>query len=196
MLFQSRFHEGIRRGDITCTIRIWQRPRVRVGGKYQLGRGSIQVDRIQEMEFDGLTPALARRSGFASVVELLKVAKHGAGERVFLIEFHYIDVPAKQPTKDDRADADTLEEIARKLEAMDRRAAAPWTRATLREIAKRPGARAADLAKTLERDRVELKRDIRRLKALALTISLEVGYRLSKRGLQIVALAQRRRSGS
>jgi hypothetical protein len=96
MLFQSRFHDGIRRGDITCTIRIWQRPHVRVGGKYRLGSGSIRVDRIQEMEFDALTPTLARRSGFASVVELLKVAKHGAGERIFLIEFRYLDAPAKR----------------------------------------------------------------------------------------------------
>ena len=57
--------------------------------------GSIRVDRIQEMEFDGLTPALARRSGFASVVGLLKVAKHGPGVNVYLVRFHY--VPPDRP---------------------------------------------------------------------------------------------------
>jgi hypothetical protein len=91
MLFQSRFHDAIRRGELTSTIRIWHQPRVRVGGRYSLGRGSIQVERMQEIEFDALTPALARRAGFASVVELLKVAKHGAGERIFLIDFRYVD---------------------------------------------------------------------------------------------------------
>jgi hypothetical protein len=91
MLFQSRFHDAIRRGELTSTIRIWHSPRVRVGGRYSLGGGSIRVERIQEIEFDALTPALARRAGFASVVELLKVAKHGAGERIFLIDFRYVD---------------------------------------------------------------------------------------------------------
>jgi hypothetical protein len=96
MLFQSRFHDPIRRGDLTSTIRIWHRPRVRIGGRYSLGGGSIEVERIQEIEFDALTPALARRSGFASVVELLKVAKHGAGQRIFLIDFRYVDSPRNE----------------------------------------------------------------------------------------------------
>jgi hypothetical protein len=191
MLFQSRFHDGIRRGDLTCTVRIWKAPRVRIGGCYRLGAGAIRVDRIQEMEFDALTPALARRSGFASVVELLKVAKHGAGERIFLIEFHYLDAPPPRAADDGRA-TETLADVERKLDAMDRRARQPWTRATLREIAKHPGERAADLAVSLERDRLELKRDIRKLKALGLTNSLEVGYRLTRRGKMLAAGSRRK----
>lgn len=93
MLFQSRFHDPIRRGELTSTIRIWHQPRVRVGGRYSLGGGSIEVERIQEIEFDALSPALARRAGFSSVVELLKVAKHGAGQRIFLIDFKYVGTP-------------------------------------------------------------------------------------------------------
>ena len=89
MLFQSRFHERIRNGEITCTVRIWLRPRVKVGGRYSLGAGAIVVDRIREGSFDDITPALARRCGFASVVDALKTAKHGVGERVFIIDFHY-----------------------------------------------------------------------------------------------------------
>ena len=192
MLFQSRFHDGIRRGEITCTIRIWQRPRVRVGGAYHLGAGSIHVDRIQEMEFDALTPALARRSGFGSVVELLKVAKHGAGERVFLIDFHYVATPTKRATRTERLPADSLEEIAAKLDAMDRRAPNPWTRQTLREIQANPGLRSTELAMMLGRERFEMKRDIRKLKALGLTLSLDVGYRLSARGAQLLAKRAKR----
>jgi hypothetical protein len=89
MQFTKRLREPIQRGEITCSIRIWKRPHVRVGGKYKLGGGSIVVDKLRQIEFDDITPALARRSGFAGVMDLLKVAKHGAGENVYLVEFHY-----------------------------------------------------------------------------------------------------------
>ncbi|HUO93123.1 MAG TPA: hypothetical protein VMU22_09385, partial [Rhizomicrobium sp.] len=62
-----------------------------VGGTYALGPGHIEVTAIREISFADITPALARRSGFAGVVDLLKVAKHGPGERVYLVEFEYKD---------------------------------------------------------------------------------------------------------
>jgi hypothetical protein len=89
MLFQKRFHDRIRSGEIRCTVRIWQRPHVKVGGRYAFGSGVVVVDRMYEARIDDITPELARRSGFASVVDALKTAKHGAGERVFIIDFHY-----------------------------------------------------------------------------------------------------------
>jgi hypothetical protein len=89
MTFTKRLHGGIVRGEITCSVRIWQRPRVRVGGRYALGAGAIEVDAIREIELRDVTPALARKSGFNGVVDLLKVAKHGSGENVYLVEFHY-----------------------------------------------------------------------------------------------------------
>jgi hypothetical protein len=89
MLFKARFHEGIRSGEIRCTVRIWQRPHVKVGGRYALGAVAVVVDRIYETRLDDITAALARRCGFTSVVDALKTAKHGAGERVFVIDFHY-----------------------------------------------------------------------------------------------------------
>ena len=64
MLFQRRFHERIRSGDITCTVRIWQRPHVKVGGRYALAPGAIVVDEVHETRLDDITAALARRSGF------------------------------------------------------------------------------------------------------------------------------------
>lgn len=89
MQFTKRLREPIRNGEITTSIRIWQRPRVRVGGRYVLGDGWVVVDRLKEIGFEGITPRMARESGFSSVVELLKVAKHGSGETVYLVEFHY-----------------------------------------------------------------------------------------------------------
>jgi hypothetical protein len=51
--------------------------------------GHIVVTAVTEMSLEDITPALARRSGFVGVVDLLKTAKHGPGRRVFLIEFRY-----------------------------------------------------------------------------------------------------------
>ena len=89
MQFIRRLRGPIKRGEVTCSVRIWKGPRVRVGGRYKLDEGSVVIDRLNEVDFDDITPALARRSGFKGVAELLKVAKHGAGEKVYLVEFHY-----------------------------------------------------------------------------------------------------------
>jgi hypothetical protein len=91
MQFTKRLREPIMRGEVTCSVRIWRRPHVKPGGRYRLGSGSIEVTSIREIALADVTPDLARRSGFAGVVDLLKVAKHGAGERVYLVEFVYHD---------------------------------------------------------------------------------------------------------
>lgn len=90
MGFTKRLHAGIMAGEITETVRIWQSPHVKVGGRYRLGPGAVEVTRMREIEVSDITPELARRSGFAGVVDLLKVAKHGPGQRVFLIDFEYL----------------------------------------------------------------------------------------------------------
>jgi hypothetical protein len=90
MGFTRRLHAGIIAGEITETVRIWQRPHVKVGGRYGFpAGGQIEVTRIREIEVSDITPDLARRSGFDGLVDLLKTAKHGPGERVFLIDFEY-----------------------------------------------------------------------------------------------------------
>lgn len=89
MVFTKRLQAPIMAGEITCSIRIWQRPHVKVGGRYRLGPGAVEVTALREIELADITPGLARRSGFAGVVDLLKIAKHGPGERVFLVDFEY-----------------------------------------------------------------------------------------------------------
>ena len=90
MQFTKKLREGVRRGDITCSVRIWQRPRVRPGGRYRMEGGEIEVDSIREIGMEDITPKLARESGFKGVVDLLKTAKHGPGERVYLVRFHFV----------------------------------------------------------------------------------------------------------
>ena len=90
MQFMRALRDPIRRGEITTTVRLWQRPHVKVGKRYSLPPGEILVIKMFEISLADVTPQMARSSGFAGVVDLLKVAKHGPGRRVFLIEFRYI----------------------------------------------------------------------------------------------------------
>lgn len=87
MQFTQRLRGPIARGEVTCTVRIWQSPRVKVGGRYRMGDGAVEVTSIRQIALADITPALARRSGFAGVVDLLKIAKHGVGQNVYLVEF-------------------------------------------------------------------------------------------------------------
>lgn len=92
MRFAKRLREGIREGRITCTIRIWHRPRVKVGGIYPMEGGHIVVESIRQISIGDITGELARQSGFKGVVDLLKTAKHGSGTNVYLIDFDYFPV--------------------------------------------------------------------------------------------------------
>src|SRR5215471_19936050 len=95
MTFTKRLRDGIRRGEITCSIRIWARPRVRAGARYRMEEGCVEIDSIEPIGFPDITPELARESGFLGVLDLLKVAKHGKGDKIYLIQFHYVR-PRKQ----------------------------------------------------------------------------------------------------
>ena len=90
MMFTKRLRAGVRAGDITTSIRIWRSARVRVGGLYPMEDGHILIESVERISLADITGDLARRSGFAGVIDLLKVAKHGAGTNVYLIEFQFI----------------------------------------------------------------------------------------------------------
>ena len=97
MVFTKRLREGVRRGEITRSVRIWTRPHVKVGGRYRMEEGEIVVDSITPIGFPDITPELARESGFLGVLDLLKVAQHGKGENIYLIRFHYVPPRRKRP---------------------------------------------------------------------------------------------------
>jgi|SRR6187455_1767454 len=97
MLFAKQLRDGVRSGQITCSVRIWLRPRVSVGRRYRMEEGEIEVDSIHPIELADITPKLARDSGFKGVVDLLKVAKHGRGQNIYLVKFHYL--PPSRPRR-------------------------------------------------------------------------------------------------
>jgi hypothetical protein len=90
MMFTKRLRDGVRRGEITCSVRIWVRPQVKAGGRYRMEEGEIEIDSIETIGFPDITPELARASGFLGVLDLLKVARHGKGENIYLVRIHYV----------------------------------------------------------------------------------------------------------
>ena len=92
MTFAKRLRPGVRSGEITCSVRIWMRPHVKVGGRYPMDKGQIVVDSIETIGFADITPELARESGFLGVLDLLKTAQHGKGEKIYLVRFHYVRI--------------------------------------------------------------------------------------------------------
>jgi hypothetical protein len=99
MVFTKRIREGVRRGRIRCSIRIWKQLHVKVGGRYPMDEGHVVVDSVASIEMADITDDLARESGFESADDLIQTASHGGGDSVYLIRFHYLapgawDVPA------------------------------------------------------------------------------------------------------
>jgi hypothetical protein len=90
MMFAKPLRERVRSGEITTSVRIWLTPRVKVGGRYRLLDGFTEVTRLQEVDLDDVTEAMAREGGFESLEALMKTARHGRGERVFIVEFVWI----------------------------------------------------------------------------------------------------------
>ena len=102
MMFTKRLRDGVRRGEITCSVRIWMRPHVKAGNRYRMEEGEIEVDSVLPITLEDITPALAKASGFKGVVDLLKVAKHGRGENVYLVQFHYVPPGGKRSAAPER----------------------------------------------------------------------------------------------
>ena len=90
MVFTKRLREGVIRGDITSSIRVWTSPHVKVGNRYKMGDGHIEIESITPIGLPDITHKMAVESGFLGVIDLLKVAQHGQGSNVYLIRFHYI----------------------------------------------------------------------------------------------------------
>src|SRR4051812_16949342 len=90
MVFTKRLRDGVRRGRIRRSIRIWTSRHVKGGGRYPMDDGHIVVDSVEEIDKVDITDTLARESDFEGAEDLLQTASHGGGEHVYLIRFHYL----------------------------------------------------------------------------------------------------------
>jgi hypothetical protein len=190
VLMQVRFREGVESGTITLTFRRWKRLQVVVGHTYRTAAGRLVVDAIDVVDPARISAADARRAGFPSAAELRAELRGTDDLPTYRIMFHAAGDPDPRTAlaADAALDATTVDEIRERLARLDRASShGAWTTAVLRAIAARPATRAADLAADFGRETQPFKLDVRKLKNLGLTISLEVGYRLSPRGEAYVA---------
>jgi hypothetical protein len=185
MLMPMRFRPGVESGAITVTFRRWKRPQVVVGNTYRTAVGRIVVEAVDVVEPARITKADAKRAGFATPADVARELRGTPDLPTYRIRFRLADDPdprAQLAANAALTDAE-IADLTRRLERLDRASShGSWTMATLRAIEARPGVRAADLAASFGREKLPFKLDVRKLKNLGLTLSLEVGYRLSPRG--------------
>ena len=188
MQFTQDSHGAVADGSITVTFRLWKRLHAKVGGRYTVGGVVIEVDTIEMMPFHAITKADVRRAGAKDRDALRARAAHAGpiddDTLLYRIEFHVVG--AKREREDAPVDDEHVGIVIAKLDRMDARATTgPWTRRVLQLIDARPGTVSTELAAIVGRPRLEFKTDVRKLKALGLTESLEIGYLLTPLGKRV-----------
>lgn len=193
MLFRRETLDGIKRGGVTLAFRRWKRPTVKAGGRVRTGHGVVLVGDISTCDAATLTERDARASGFASLEALHKMLGPEDGNPVFRIALLGIEaderVGLRQAAEPDEAEWRDIEARFARWE----KAAPGYFPAILKSIAERPAVLAAELAQSLGKEKLNFKTDVRKLKELGLTESLDVGYRLSPRGGRVLAWLEGKR---
>jgi hypothetical protein len=197
VLFTKRFWDGLADGSITVAFRRWKRPSVKAGGTLRSPGGYLAIDSVAIIGEGDLDDALARRAGYVDLAELRKELGPPTPDRaLYRVEFHLAGPDPRDVLRaDDALTADDLVELRKRLDRLDHAGPKPWTDATLRAIATQPAIVSTTLAEQLGMERPAFKLNVRKLKALGLTESLEIGYRLSPRGEAFLARERAERPG-
>lgn len=188
--FELRLRQGLHDGSITVAFRRWRRSQVVAGHTYRTGQGMVLAESVGVITPADITPDLARAAGFADVPAAVADLRGDPDLPLYCVRFR--PLPGPDP-RDELASTGVLSDeeaatIAVRLARMDAASErGPWTAAVLAQIAERPAVVSTQLAETLNWDRADFKLHVRRLKALGLTISLDVGYSLSPRGAAYLA---------
>ncbi|HSK27479.1 MAG TPA: hypothetical protein VK894_11285 [Jiangellales bacterium] len=194
MLFSAESWPGLADGSITRTFRRWRRAQVREGGRYRVAGLLLEVDAVCRVRVGDLTEADAAPAGEPSRDALLaRLAGRGEvpgpDEQVWRVDLHCVGPDDRIALREAEDLApDDVESLRARLDRLDRASSyGPWTRAVLRQVARQPGVVSTVLAAEAGRERQSYKADVRKLKGLGLTESLQVGYRLSPRGAALLA---------
>ncbi|MFT4109770.1 hypothetical protein [Propionicimonas sp.] len=200
MLIPARAALGVRDGTITLAFRRWEQPRVKVGGTQVTSAGIVRFDSVQEVSAEEVGEADAVAAGFPGLAALRgqlwppHPEEHPprragprsgkGGEHVFRVGLSWVGEDPRVALRSALPDAEDLAGLTAAVAKLDAgRRTGPWTRPILEWIRDHPGVISTELADLLGREVAPMKADIRRLKALGLTESLRVGYRLSPRGV-------------
>jgi hypothetical protein len=184
MLFKQGALAGIRTGRITVAFRRWRRPTVRTGGTLMLPIGQLEIVEVREVAEGEISDADAKRAGYESGEALREDLASRSDGTLYRIQLGALGPDPRIALRQRRSLSDEeLAAIRTKLAKLDAAApGGPWTRRVLELIHQRPAVRAGDLCNVVQMERLPFKAQVRKLKALGLTESLEVGYRLSPRG--------------
>jgi hypothetical protein len=188
MRFPPATLAAIEEGRADLAFRRWDRPLAKAGGSQRTPIGVVGFDAVDAVDRAQVSDADARRAGFESREQLLAFLDRRATGAIFRIRLRLVGPDPRIALRESEPDEAEVAEIARRLARLDRSSRhGPWTREVLEAIAAQPGLRAADLAPQFGRERLPFKADVRKLKELGLTESLEKGYRLSPRGRAVLA---------
>lgn len=178
---------AIKAGEVDLAFRRWDRPRVLVGTQLRTRVGLLEVTSVEQVAPSRITAVEAKRAGAASLKALRSMLATNADRPVFKIGLRYAGADPREALRAAVPDADQIAEIRAHLDRLDAASAiGPWTRQTLEIIDRRPTVRAPELASELGRDTPSFKKDVRKLKELGLTESLDIGYRISPRGAAVI----------
>jgi hypothetical protein len=189
VLIKRSILDDIRRGTVSLLFRRRDRLAVRVGRAYRTAVGLVAIDGVDEVEPSTLTAQDARAAGYGSVATLLQDLERWPGASVFRIRVRYAGADPRIALRNrGLLTPDELRAVIDRLARIDGRdLSGGWTRTYLTMIRERPGVLAARLAESVGMPTPVFKRRVRQLKELGLTESLEVGYRLSPRGLAVLS---------
>jgi hypothetical protein len=184
MLFQQSFLDGIRSGTITLAFRRWRRPTVRSGGTLLTPVGELEIRAVSQVALDRISQKEATLAGYESLDALLTALRERTAGNIYRIDLGELRPdPRIALRSSDALTEDERRTLSMRLERLDAHAPKPWTERTLELIRTRPAVRAGDLCAMLDQEKDVFKLNVRKLKRLGLTESLEVGYRLSPRGI-------------
>ncbi|KNX38937.1 helix-hairpin-helix domain-containing protein [Luteipulveratus halotolerans] len=187
MMIRPAEQAAIKRGDIDLAFRRWASPRVVVGTRMRTSVGLVEVTSVESVSPDSLTADDARRAGAASLDTLLTALAARPDDPIWRVGLTYAGPDPREALRSTVPDAAGIAEIEQRLARLDRASKiGAWTHQTLDLIDENPERRAPDLAAQVGRETADFKKDVRKLKELGLTESLDIGYRLSPRGEAVV----------
>ena len=197
MLINRATAEGIASGEITLVLRSWDRSRTKPGGTQRTLVGTIRIDAVREYPAGHrVTRVQAVAAGYPDAAAAQAELARRPAAHVYVIAVSFV-APDERPelaADDTLTDADVAG-IAARLDRWDAASSTgPWTRHYLALVAANEAVRAPNLAASVGMDTVRFKRRVRQLKGLGLTISLDVGYRISPRGRAFLAAVNPSRS--
>jgi len=190
VLFTRAVLDGIAAGSVTLAFRRWDVPQVKAGSRLRTRVGVVGFDEVVQIGPDEVTDEDAMRAGELSRAAVLERFPCRQDRPLWRVRLRLAGPDPRIALRHSAAlTAQEFAELDRRLQRLDRFGRhGSWTAVTLKTIQQHPGTRAADLAALLGRETQPFKIDVRKLKELGLTESLDVGYRLSPRGTAYLGL--------